>query len=135
MRQAFHQTEKGPSGPFGVEMTDLELIDCPLNDCQYKTNLLRGEDAMMHLMEMHMAANHPVNGGGGSAPKATGREKVKRPALALDIIEDDWSYWLSRWDDYKVSTVLKTTEVMVEVRECLEESLRRERHRRHPGQF
>ena len=46
---------------------------------------------MMRLMEMHMATNHPINGGGGSNSKATGREKVKRPALALDITGDDWS--------------------------------------------
>ena len=121
--------------PSVTKIADVEASDCPVTGCGYKTNLLRDVNAMMRLIEMHVAANHSVSGGGGTSSKSTGREKVKRPALALDISEDDWSYWRSRWADYKLSTNLKPTEILVEIRECLEENLRRELHRQHPGQF
>ena len=46
--------------------------------------------------------------------------------------DEDWAYFLSRWDDYKLSTSLKGGEIVLQLMECCCEQLRRDHHRTYP---
>ena len=69
-------------------MTNEEGLACVYDDCDYVSRALKDENSMMKLLEFHITAKHLSNSGGGGG-KGGGREKVKRPMLALDISEED----------------------------------------------
>ena len=57
---------------------------------------------MIRLLELHLTHSHSESASsGGDGAKGPGREKVPRPKLGSELSEDDWSYWLTRWADYK----------------------------------
>ena len=74
----------------------------------------------------HVKARHS----GVSTSTATSKaEKAKRPELASDISEEDWSYFKARWTQYKQATGLKGEAVVTHLLECCTEPLRRDHHR------
>ena len=46
--------------------------------------------------------------------------------------DEDWAYFLSRWEDYKPATALKGEEITIQIMECCCEQLRRDHHRTYP---
>ena len=110
-------------------------IKCVVDGCSFETTTLRDEDKMMKLLEWHIKLAHPVDSSSSSGEKSSGKEKIKRPMLSMDITEDDWSYWTNRINDYLKMTKTTDDEALTEIKECLEEELRRELHRQHPQGF
>ena len=53
-------------------------------------------------------------------------EKVRRSTISLSGTNEDWFYFLSRWEDYKVATKLQSAECITQLLECCEEQLRRD---------
>ena len=45
-------------------------------------------------------------------------EKAKRPEMASEMSDEDWAYFVSRWEDYKKATALKGDEVIMQLMEC-----------------
>ena len=62
-------------------------------------------------------------------------EKVKRPTISLSGTSEDWSYFLSRWEDYKAATKLQSAECITQLLECCEEQLRRDLTRSAGGKL
>ena len=65
-----------------------------------------------------------------SAPKL---EKAKRPELGVDISEEDWSYFISRWSEYKIIMGLSNNDLVVQLMECCVEELRLDHHSTFPS--
>ena len=115
----------------------MTAIKCVMPECTFETTVLKNENQMMKLMELHLSHAHPTAGGTAATSnnKGPGREKAKRPMLGLDVTEDDWSYWSNRIASYLKMTKIEDDEQIEEVKECLEEDLRREVHRQYPNGF
>ena len=70
--------------------------------------------------KIHVAAIHT-----DSSTATSKAEKAKRPELAPDVSEEDWSYFKARWTHYKQATGLKGVDVITQLLECCTEQLRR----------
>ena len=111
-------------------------LDCVVPGCEYKTpEDVKNVDKKLELMSLHCKYSHKANENNEATNKNNGREKVKRPQLKLDGDESDWQYWEERWNDYKSVVSLKENEILVELKECFDEDLRREMFRQYPSGF
>ena len=57
-------------------------------------------------------------------------EKVKRPTVSSVGTCEEWIYFLSRWKDYVEGTNIKDKELIIQLLECCDETLRRDLTRR-----
>ncbi|KAJ8349596.1 hypothetical protein SKAU_G00247260 [Synaphobranchus kaupii] len=65
-----------------------------------------------------------------AAPRAPGAnakmEKLKRPSIALAGTGEAWSYFITRWGEYKTGTKLVGPDIVAQLLECCEEDLRKD---------
>ena len=97
---------------------------CEYQDCAWS---LETDDLVTYveLLKIHVNANHATAPNNSSKP-----EKAKRPELGSDVSDEDWSYFISRWKEYKKATNLQGDEEIVsQLMECCTEQLRRDHHR------
>ena len=52
--------------------------------------------------------------------------------MVAELSDEDWAYFLSRWEEYKLATALTGDDVVIQLMECCCEQLRREHHRTFP---
>ncbi|VDI03572.1 Hypothetical predicted protein [Mytilus galloprovincialis] len=53
-------------------------------------------------------------------------EKVKRPTVASAGSSEDWTYFVSRWKDYIQATKVSGKDLVIQLLECCDETLRRD---------
>ena len=71
-------------------------LDCEFDGCSWQSQNATIDIAIRHL-EIHVNAKHATMHA-SPAPKP---EKAKRPELGTDMSEEDWAYFLCRWEEYK----------------------------------
>ena len=110
-----------------------ETLNCEFTGCNWVSKEASIE-VCLRLLEIHIQAKHAEPVQAQSIPtSATAKpEKAKRPEIASEMSDEDWEYFLSRWEDYKKATGLKSDEVVIQLMECCCESLRRDHHRMYP---
>ena len=102
------------------------VVQCEFEGCD-KTFDNSNLETYLGLLKIHVAAVHQQN---QAASKA---EKAKRPELASDVSDEDWSYFQSRWTQYKKATGLQGEDVITQLLECCSEPLRRDHYRTFSG--
>ena len=95
------------------------IIKCPAKDCNYVTEDIAPE-AVATMIQLH-ASHHAQP----SIPAAK-PEKVKRPVISLAGSNEDWQYFITRWAEYKSATKIANEDIVLQLLECCEESLRRD---------
>ena len=65
----------------------------------------------------------------GNQGKASNVEKPKRPTISSGFSSERWTYFLSRWSQYKIMTALNNTNSVGQLLECCDEELRLDLHR------
>ena len=105
-------------------------LDCEWSDCTWVSKEATVETCL-RLLEIHVAANHSTAAVRSSHASAK-PEKARRPEIASEMSDEDWAYFVSRWQDYKKATALKGDEVVIQLMECCCEQLRRDHHRTYP---
>ena len=109
------------------------ILKCEFQECSWKSE--KAEIGIcLRLLEIHISAKHaPVKNPPVSASHANAKpEKAKRPEMAAEVSDEDWAYFLSRWDEYKRATALTGDDVVIQLMECCSEELRRDHHRTFP---
>jgi hypothetical protein len=53
-------------------------------------------------------------------------EKVKRPTISSAGTSEDWSYFISRWNDYVTATKVSGKDKVIQLLECCDEQLRKD---------
>ena len=101
------------------------VVQCEFDGCD-KTFDNSNLETYLGLLQIHVAAVHQQN---QAASKA---EKAKRPELASDVSDEDWSHFKSRWTQYKKATGLGE-DVITQLLDCCSEPLRRDHHRTFSG--
>ena len=101
-------------------------LPCEVEGCPWTSP--EGElDSIVELMKMHFTAKHsPSKATKTSAAKA---EKAKRPEIAAEVSDEDWAYFLSRWESYKKATSIEGDDVTLQLMECCCEQLRKDHYR------
>ena len=104
----------------------MATINCPAPGCEitFPTN---GEPGVLiQLLELHARTAHPPTTLATGSSTSAKAEKVKRPTIAAAGSSEDWTYFSQRWSDYKAATHLTGQDVVYQLLECCDESLRKD---------
>ena len=97
-------------------------VECPFEGCNYAAT--HAEAAVVAaLLSVHASVNVTVPRALGANAKM---EKIKRPTVALAGTGEAWSYFLTRWGEYKTGTKLVGPDVVAQLLECCHEELRKD---------
>ena len=94
-------------------------IKCPFPECNYEAEAADGA-VIAALLNMHAQTHAPVAAGPAKA------EKLKRPCISAAETSEEWSYFLTRWKEYREGTKLAGPEVLSQLLECCDEQLRKD---------
>ena len=105
-------------------------VPCPSKDCTKTFDDKLDAALLLHLINLHASIDH------GAAPAATASsaakpEKVKRPTISASGTNEDFVYIQQRWSEYKQACKLTGPDVVFQLLECCEESLRKDLTRLH----
>jgi cytochrome c oxidase assembly factor 6 len=96
-------------------------VGCPYPDCTFNTADV-SEALAITILKIHASGAHPST---APAPHNDAKvEKVRRPSITTAGSSEEWSYFLSRWDDYTGATKITGTDHVVQLLECCDETLR-----------
>ena len=97
----------------------MPVINCPIAECTYATPDVEAVLAAA-LITTHATIHKAVT------PNVAKVEKVKRPTISSAGTSEDWSYFMSRWDDYVEATKVSGKDKVVQLLECCDEQLRKD---------
>ena len=108
-----------------------EPFPCPAPDCT--TTFERGlpENALQSMIDLHARTAHPITNNGQITASTSKCEKVKRPIIAAQGTSEDWNYFSNRWLEYKQATKLQGQDILHQLLECCDDSLRKDITRTH----
>ena len=95
-------------------------IKCPFEGCTYEIGGAVDASVMVQLLQMHEAATH------ARPSVSVTAEKVRRPCVSTGGTSEDWSYFTTRWAEYKDAIHLTDRNCVTQLLECCEETLRRD---------
>lgn len=95
-------------------------VQCPIVGCTYATP--DASDAIVAALITTHALQHSAS----NPPPAVKTEKVKRPSISSGGTSEEWSYFLTRWQEYVQATKITGGDVVIQLLECCDESLRRD---------
>ena len=105
-----------------------EPVLCSAPDCHHSFGSATGQ-ALVALIELHGRTAHAPPTPAATEPANTKAEKVRRPTITSQGNTEDWTYFHSRWQEYKAATKLTGTDIVHQLLETCEESLRKDLHR------
>ncbi|MEL6805700.1 MAG: hypothetical protein AAFO91_18165, partial [Bacteroidota bacterium] len=96
------------------------MPQCPFPNCDYDTGSA-SDDLATVMLRIHADGAH-------SAPqhKPAKVESVRRPTVVSGGTSEEWSYFLTRWEDYKSATRITGIEKVIQLLECCNEDLRKD---------
>ena len=96
----------------------MPIQECPFPDCDYATTDV--SDALaVTLLQMHCTGVHMIPNTAASTNVKV--EKVRRPTLSSGGSSEEWSYFLTRWHDYKDATKITGKELVIQLLKCCDE--------------
>ncbi|MEM7284014.1 MAG: hypothetical protein AAF438_20595 [Pseudomonadota bacterium] len=102
-------------------------INCPAPHCNVSWPSTTATEVLLKLLDIHERTAHPTTTP-TTAPTATGvkAEKVKRPIICASGTNEEWTYFEKRWSEYKRATRLSGEDIIFQLLECCEETLRKD---------
>ena len=106
----------------------MRSITCPAPDCATEWPSTTPTEVLLCLIDLHERTALPSNHASTLTPPpgAAKAEKVKRPVISAAGTSEEWAYFLQRWSDYKAATHLAGSDVIYQLLECCEETLRKD---------
>ena len=108
---------------------------CPFPECTYETDEVT--DALAAIMlSVHSQGTLATPGVAATTPSVapnTKLEKVRRPTVLAAGSSEDWSYFLTHWDDYVATTNVTGKDKVIQLLECCDEQLRKDLTRNAGG--
>lgn len=101
-------------------------VQCPIEGCDYEAT--HAEAAVVAAMlNIHAITHtHPAVGLSRERGANAKMEKLRRPSIALAGTAETWSYFLTRWGEYKRGTKITGSDIVTQLLECCEEDLRKD---------
>ena len=99
-------------------------IVCSAPDCGYSFGAATG-NALNTLIELHARTAHPPE----VPPQPTSNmkaEKFKRPTISPQGTTEEFNYFKSRWHEYKSATKMEGRDIVFQLLESCEETLRKD---------
>ena len=101
-------------------------VACPFPGCDHVS---RHDDAaiVVELLKIHGLTHSAAATPGGNM------NKLKRPTVSLAGRSETWSYFETRWGEYRDGTRLRGDDIVVQLLECCDDDLRRDLTRSNGG--
>ena len=107
-------------------------VSCEFSGCAYKTP--EGELAVIvELLKLHCSAKHRTVESQPNVKPQVKAEKAKRPEISVEMTDEDWAYFVSRWCSYKKAASLEGEDIVIQLMECCTEELRKDHFRNYPS--
>ena len=102
-------------------------IPCSAPGCPHTFPGNLAPEVLVPLLTLHARTAHPDTAATQvAAPSAAKVEKVRRPTISQAGTSEEWNYFCQRWSEYKIATKITGTDILVQLLECTEESLRKD---------
>ena len=125
------RTKKNTKDLPGTHKTTIPKYQCPFPECTYETEDVKDEVAAV-LLSVHSTGTHAASP--TSAAPATGKvEKIRRPTVSAALSSEEWSYFLTRWQDYVKTTKFTFKDRVVQLLKCCDQQLRKDLTRKTSG--
>ena len=98
----------------------MPIYKCPVPNCEYVTDDVSDELAIV-MFKLHGDGAHSQQHN-----KPAKAEAVKRPTVCIGGTSEEWQYFLTRWSDYKIATNISGVDLIIQLLECCEDSLRKD---------
>ena len=98
----------------------MPVIQCPVANCSYVTEDV---DAVVAASLLNLHATDHATRATPSTATTPQVEKVKRPTIFPAGTSEDWSYFQSRWSEYKAATKIQGNDIVIRLLECCDEQL------------
>ena len=103
-------------------------ITCPAQGCTQTFRDDLDATVLTQLISIHAQSAHPP-----TAPQpqlqVAKMERVRRPTISSAGSTEEWEYFLSRWDEYKLATRMAGQDILIQLIECADEDLRKDLNR------
>ena len=110
------------------DLSKMSNVPCPAPGCSTSWSSSITSDVLLRLIDLHEKTAHPS--AHGSTPGHTSvtvtAEKVKRPLVSAAGTNEEWTYFLQRWSDYKAATHLHGPDIVYQLLECCDDTLRKD---------
>ncbi len=100
---------------------------CPYPECTTYTEDVT-EALAATMLTIHASGAHPPIGATATppAPPQHKEDKVKRPTITLAGTTYDWTYFTTRWEEYKSATGITGNRLVLQLLECCDDELRKD---------
>ena len=106
--------------------------NCPFPACEYETADVT-DDLAAVLLTVHSKGFHSAPPAQASHNSAARVEKVRRPTISSARTSEEWSYFITRWQDYAEATKVEGKDKVTQLLECCDEQLRKDLTRNAGG--
>ena len=108
---------------------------CPYPDCEYETEEAEGQLAAV-LLQIHSSGAHAPAQATIDPPTTSAIakvERVRRKTITTAGSSEEWTYFQTRWQDYIEATRVTGKDMVVQLLECCDETLRKDLTRNAGG--
>ena len=104
----------------------MPAINCPVDDCDWKTQDLSGEfAAILHTsLNVHVRTAHPQPASDLASESVSTKLKLKPPTIGPGCDPDQWCHFKRQWEMYKKVMKLGDTELATGLFYCCEDDLK-----------
>ena len=99
----------------------MPIYKCPVSNCKFSTEDVSDALAAV-VLKIHADDKHDRR---TTTQKPAKVESVRRPVISAGGTTEEWSYFQSRWADYKLATQIEGIDLTVQLLECCDEELRK----------
>ena len=108
----------------------MPAIECPVEGCTQTFREDLHETVINNLIDIHARTAHPPPPQ-PAQPLPAKVDKVRRPTISSAGSSEDWAYFLSRWEEYKLATRIPAGDTVIQLLECTTEDLRKDINRNY----
>ena len=102
-------------------------IRCSAPNCETTFQEDLDPAILIRLLDIHKETAHPRPADAATQNTANNKPpKVSRPCIDTNGSSEDWQYFLTRWDEYKLATNLNENDAIFQLLECCSELLRKD---------
>ncbi|CAB4033724.1 Transposon Ty3-I Gag-Pol poly [Paramuricea clavata] len=105
---------------------------CPFPKCTYETEDISDELAVV-MITIHNTGAHTNTPAPTQLTQTCKVERVKRPNVCAGGSSEEWSYFITRWQEYAEATKIQGKEKVIQLLECCDENLRKDMTRNEGG--
>ena len=101
-------------------------IPCSVPDCETTFQDTLPEQVLLAMIQMHAITVHQATAVTNNQQPTVKPETYRRPTVTSSGTNEEFTYFLQRWNQYKQATRLQAADTIFQLLECCTEDLRKD---------